>query len=303
MAVLVYQAAMLIHHLESQKLVQPPKWLADNTAYITVMGSTAYGVSNDMSDMDCYGFCLPPKDMTFPHLAGEIPGFGRQIQRFEVWNQHHIIDPSDQREYDFAIYSIVKFFQLCMENNPNMVDTLFTAPNMVLHRTAVADIVRDNRKMFLHKGSFHKFKGYAYAQLGKLKAKKQSENPKRAASIEAHGYDVKAGYHVVRLALEAEQILTEGDLDLTRNAAQLRAIRNGEWSMERLETFFADKERHLEDLKNRSSLPDTPDEDAIKEVLMNCLEQHYGDLSAAVQRQTPVDLLKREMQTVLDRYS
>jgi uncharacterized protein len=292
---------MLLQRLSKDGLVHPPKFLADNTHYLTVMGSVAYGVSNDMSDMDVYGFCMPPKELVFPHLGGEIPGFGRQTQRFEVWQEHHI--KSDEKEYDFAVYSIVKYFQLCMENNPNMVDSLFTARRLVLHMTDVGQMVRENRRMFLHAGSFHKFKGYAYAQLAKVKNKKASDNVKRQASIDAFGYDVKSAYHVVRLALECEQILTEGDLDLERNAQQLRAIRNGEWTIERLDQFFADKERHLENLAAETKLPKYPDEAAIKNLLLKCLEQHYGNLSTAVVRQTDVDHLVREMQEVIARYS
>lgn len=41
------------------------------------MGSIAYGVFADQSDRDIYGFCILPKEDVFPHLAGEIPGFGQ----------------------------------------------------------------------------------------------------------------------------------------------------------------------------------------------------------------------------------
>ena len=291
---------MLIHRLEKDGLIHPPKWLADNCHYLTVMGSVAYAVSNDMSDMDVYGFCIPPKEMTFPHLAGEIPGFGTQLQRFDQWQQHHIVQ--GDKEYDFSINSIVKYFQLCMENNPNMVDSLFTPQRCVIHSTQIGNLVREHRKMFLHTGSFHKFKGYAYGQLQKVLNKKISDNPKRQASIDLCGYDAKAGYHVVRLALECEQILIEGDLDLERNREQLKAIRRGEWSKDRLTTFFEDKERHLENLAASSSLPKFPDEDQIKGLLMKCLETHYGSLSKAVTISTDIDKVLATMQRVIDQY-
>jgi hypothetical protein len=67
---------MLIHDLQAKKLIHPPKFLADNMHYMCVMGSTAYGVSTDNSDQDIYGFCIPPKEDVFPHLRGEIMGFG-----------------------------------------------------------------------------------------------------------------------------------------------------------------------------------------------------------------------------------
>lgn len=292
---------MLLHRLEKDKLIQPPKWLADNTHYLTVMGSTAYGVSSDMSDMDVYGFAIPPKEIVFPHIAGHILGFGKAPQGFDNWQQHHI--KTADKEYDFSVYSIVSYFNLLMQNNPNMVDSLFTPRRCVLHTTAVGELVRENRKMFLHTGSFAKFKGYAYGQLQKVLNQKKSDSPKRQASIDAYGYDVKAGYHVVRLALECEQILIEGDLDLERNREQLKAIRRGEWTAERLTTFFEDKERHLENLAAESKLPKYPDEDAIRNLLLNCLEAHYGNLSSTINRVTDLDKVLAEMRAVVDRYS
>lgn len=165
---------MILQTLLKQQLIQPPKWLPDNCAYITLMGSQAYAVSSDTSDEDLYGFCLPPKEMVFPHLAGEIPGFGSQLKRFEVWQQHGIKRKDNKTEYDFSIYSIVRYFQLCMENNPNMIDSLFTPQSCIKHITHVGQMVRDNRKIFLHKGAWHRFKGYAYAQLHKADIKAKS---------------------------------------------------------------------------------------------------------------------------------
>jgi len=124
-----------------------------------------------MSDVDVYGFCIPFKDMIFPHLKGIIPGFGRQIQRFEQYQKHHIDDVAFRKQYDVTIYSIIKYFQLCMENNPNMIDSLFTPQRCILYSSPIGNLVRENRKLFLHKGGFYKTKGYAYAQLSKLKSK------------------------------------------------------------------------------------------------------------------------------------
>jgi len=82
---------MLLDDLAKKNLIHPPKWLPTNAVMVVVMGSQAYGVSNDASDLDVYGVCVPPKELVFPHLAGEILGFGRQIQRFEVWQEHKVM--------------------------------------------------------------------------------------------------------------------------------------------------------------------------------------------------------------------
>ena len=139
------------------------------------MGSVAYGVSSDTSDVDVYGWAIPPKDDLFPHLRGEVPGFGTPRPRFEQFQEHHVEDrdalAGHGRMYDLTIYGIVKFFNLAMENNPNVIDSLFTPVNCVLHSTRVGNLVRENRKLFLHKGAWPKFKGYAYSQLHKISIK------------------------------------------------------------------------------------------------------------------------------------
>lgn len=211
----------------------------------------------------------------------------------------------NDKEFDFQVFSIVKFFQLAMENNPNVVDALFTPVRCVLHSTGIGNHIRLNRERFLHKGLWHKFKGYAYSQLHKM----ESKNPigKRKEQIEKFGFDCylesqtefltdngwkkfdqvteqdlvacKFAYHVVRLMLEAEQMLTHGTMDLERDRDILKAIRRGDWPKEKIREFFEMKEKHLDELYQKSPLPHGPDEAFIKNLLLECLEMHYGRLT------------------------
>jgi len=125
---------------------------------------------------------------------------------------------------------------------------------------------------------------------------------KRTRDVAQYGYDLKWAYHCVRLLNEVEQILVEGDLDLLRNREQLKSIRRGEWTLEELETYFTNKEHALETAYAESKLPHGPDEAAIKNLLLECLEQHYGSLEAAVARAPELDSLVRDMEAVLARY-
>jgi predicted nucleotidyltransferase len=163
--------ASRLQMMNKKGLVHPPRWLPQNVHYEVITGSVSYGASNDSSDMDIVGVVIPPKEDIFPHLKGEIPGFGRQIKKFEQYQEHHINDNDTGKEYDFTFYSIVKFFNLAMENNPNIVDILFTPQQCVLFASQVGQIIRDNRKIFLHKGSYQKLRGYSYAQLHKIGTK------------------------------------------------------------------------------------------------------------------------------------
>jgi uncharacterized protein len=273
-----------LQRLTDRGLVKPPRWLPGNVQYETIMGSVAYGVSSDTSDVDLYGWAIPPKDDLFPHLRGEVPGFGTSRPRFQQFQEHHVQDrdalAGHGRTYDLTIYGIIKFFKLAMENNPNVIDSLFTPVNCLLHSTRVGNLVRENRRLFLHKGAWPKFKGYAYSQLHKLAIK--TPLGKRAELVEKHGYDVKFAYHVVRLLTEVEMILMEEDIDLQRNNEQLKAIRRGEWTEERLRKWYADKESHLERVFVDSKLRPVPDEPKIRALLLHALEDHYGSMEGCV---------------------
>ena len=74
--------------LIEQKLITTPVYVHEDLAYETIMGSQSYGVSSDDSDWDIYGFCVPNKEIVFPHLSGEIMGFGKQAERFDQYQQH-----------------------------------------------------------------------------------------------------------------------------------------------------------------------------------------------------------------------
>lgn len=358
--------------LFSQGLIKPPRYVHANVAYETIMGSEAYGCADTSakSDTDIYGFFFPDKDLLFPHLAGYIPGFGLQDRpELKMFEQHHVKDRDAGMEYDLALYPINIYFQLCMGCNPNMVDSLFTPERCVVHRTTIATMVRDRRKLFLHKKAWHTYRGYAHKQCDKMmykgrtelrefqekyritkettpeqyeaslllglhinhwaedvdgefikpetkqlavsqlksyknlfhQARSLPENPKRAESVEKYGYDVKFAYHVIRLMNQAEQILTEYDLDIERCREQLKSIRRGEWTVERVQGYMVEREIALEGLYDRSKIPHGPDEAAIKQLLVDCLEQHFGSLKEAyVQPDASVQAL-RDIQAVLDR--
>jgi len=281
----------------------PPKFLETGVQYEVVMGSIAYGVAEDYSDMDIYGFAIPPRDWVFPHLRGEIPGFDDSEPKFEQFQQHHIMDKPAMggkgKEYDLTLYSIVKYFRLLMDNNPNIIDSLFVPRNCVLYSTAIGEMVREQRHIFLHKGCWQRFKGYAYAQIHKMRTK--VPEGKRIKTIEKFGYDVKFAYHVVRLLNEVEQLLAEQTLDLARNREQLKAIRRGDWSQQQVEDYFADKEWQLEQLHLESKLPVAPDTKGVKRLLLNCLEDHYGSLQQCIVEQDVALKAIDDIQAVIDR--
>lgn len=105
-------------------------------------------------------------------------------------------------------------------------------------------------------------------------------NINRMSGLAIHNFDIKFSYHLVRLLLEAEQIANEHTLDIERNREVLKTIRNGEWTLEQLIKWFDAKVIQIEECYAKSTLRNTPDEEAIKNVLIECLEMTYGDISS-----------------------
>lgn len=327
---------MLIGDLEKKGLINPPPWMATNTPFLAITGSHAYGVAdtsvkNKIPDYDIYGWCVPPKNMVFKHLTGAILGFGPEPPGFNQWQKHRVIDEKANKEFDFQIFSIVKFFELCRQNNPNLIDVLFVPVNCVVHSTNTGNMVKENRHLFLSKQCWPRFKGYAYSQLHKagnkeivkyaMEARKFEEEHsiphtmtlEKAENIEhltrqqlveyknllqkgtdrsrfqiakEKGLEVKFFYHVVRLLSEVEQILLEGDLDLQEKGRRehMKAIRRGEVSEEDIRQWAADKEKQLEKAYSECKLPERPPVEPLRQLLCNCLEEHYGSLEGCVEQ-------------------
>lgn len=289
-----------IREVKNKQLCQMPSFVHGGLQYEVIMGSFAYGVNSDTSDIDVYGFCVPAKSVIFPHTNGKfIFGYDKTVPgNFEQFQKHHVIDKDKKKEYDFSIYNITKYFRLCADGNPNMIDSLFVPHRCVTHSTAIGNMVREKRHLFLSKKCWHTFKGYAYSQMHKMKIK----NPtgKRKEMVDKWGYDLKFAYHVVRLLNEIEMILLEGDLDLERNREQLKAIRKGRWTQNEIEEYFTDKEKYLEELNVKSDIPHKARYDEIRELLFDCLATHFEE--SVKPEQNTLDDFYNDIYEVMNRY-
>lgn len=251
-------------------LIEAPKWLSESVIYETKTGSHSYGVNTPSSDLDLVGICIPPKEIIFPHLKGEILGFGKQKTRFRHLDNKEFL--KDGEKHDLNVFSIVSYFRECMDCQPNWLEALYTPEECVTFETPISRKIRDNRDLFLSKVAFYRFTGFAKSQLNKMS--KKDREPERL---------FKYGYHAVRMALEGEQIMKEGTLTLDANISLLNAVKQGEWSFEEIEDFCAEKEIELKDLYDNSDfLPYSADEDKIKTLMLECLEDYYGDLKGCI---------------------
>lgn len=288
--------------LTKDRAVSPPSWLPNAVQYETLMGSHAYGINTENSDFDIYGWCMPPKEMLFPHqIGGEIEGFDSQKKRFSQYQQHHI--KAFNKEYDVTIYSIVRYFALLSDCNPNICDSVFVPNDSVLHITKIGEMVRERRDMFLHKGAHFKFKGYAFSKRNKAFTKNPDPNSARYNLVLKHGYDTKFLSHCVRLLLECEQILETGTIDLRKDREHVKAVRNGLVAPEDVNKWFDEKESSLNKLYETSKLQHGPPRQKIKQLLIDCIEEQYGSISNLISmKSSKADQAVEEIKQVIEKY-
>jgi hypothetical protein len=131
----------------------------------------------------------------------------------------------------------------------------------------------------------------------------ETPNKKRLQYIIDYGFDVKYASHIIRLLDEAEQLLSDGYMDLERNKEELKAIRRGEVSLERIEEKFSLKERLIEKLYVESNaIPHKSNVDAVKNLLMRCLEEFYGSIGQMKKHTNNADHILREIKKLVDNY-
>jgi predicted nucleotidyltransferase len=250
------------------------------TSYEVIMGSFAYGVSSDTSDVDLYAVSIPPNSVLYPHTAGYVYGLLEHPPVFEVINKHHV--EMGAKVVDFNIYGIVKYFNLCADNNPNMLDSLFVPDRCIIFADDAGMHLRNNRHAFLHKGAYVKYRGYFFQQLTKL-VNGQLSKASRQELVEKYGFDTKFAYHIVRLALQVEELLTTGDMDLERNKEVLKSIRKGAWTKQELLDWAKNKEAELDKLYLNSTgvLPEKRDNSKLKKLFNEIVEIKNGKVQGS----------------------
>lgn len=128
------------------------KWLTPNTIFKGILGSRAYGLHNEDSDYDYRAVAIAPKE----YYLG--------LENFE---QHETKDP------DSTVFDIQKFFKLCLDCNPNIIEYLFLQKENILISSPLWENIIDNRSLFLSKRAKHRYVGYAYSQLKRVQSHKQ----------------------------------------------------------------------------------------------------------------------------------
>ena len=149
----------------------------DHVLFVTLHGSHAYGMAREGSDVDVKGVLVPPKSYflgfndRFGQFEGEFSkdfriGDSTFIEKIEgmIGRKTEV-----NEKMDSSIYGIRKFFKLASDNNPNIIEVLFTDPSHHIISTPLWEKILDKRNLFLSTRTKFSFSGYAFSQLKRIK--------------------------------------------------------------------------------------------------------------------------------------
>lgn len=206
-----------------------------------VVGSTAYNLAREGSDVDTLGIMMAPTEDFFRF---------RNITETVVRKDPHP---------DCTIHELSKFVSLIVKGNPTVIEALFMVNYHNIDEEGWALVA--NRSAFLsHRAVKGSYLGYVDGQVKRL-LKRGDFDPDMKKRREKHAR------HCYRLLVQAEQLITKGYMTLWLTDAQrATAFAVGEMSDTMFASYIEDAIAKIKKLD--SVLPEEPDVERIDELML-----------------------------------
>ncbi len=197
-------------------------------------GSIAYGTNLPTSDVDFRGiFFANPISIRTPFFP--------------------VKEIVDDKEEDTKFYEMNHFMRLCLDCNPNILESLWVEENNIVRSTPAYNLLRKHRKAFLSSKIAFTTSGYAFAQLKRIKMADSSKFE--------FGYNTKHAMHLVRLLRMGIEALRDGEILIKRpDAEELLEIRHGAWKLEDIIKYAEKHDKAIREVwYKKTDLPKYPD--------------------------------------------
>jgi hypothetical protein len=216
------------HALAEIPLAVDPITLLPYVQYRCIVGSTAYGLATESSDIDRRGFYLPPAA-----LHWSLAGVPEQLET----------------EHEEAYWEIEKFLRLALKANPNVLECLYSP--LVEHASPSAQELLAMRSIFLSRHVHRTYNAYVLSQFKKLEQDLRNHGEIRWKHV----------MHLIRLLLSGVTVLRDGfvPLRVDDHRDRLLAIRRGEVPWDDVESWRLDLHRRLDEALAATHLPEHPD--------------------------------------------
>ncbi|GAC1633104.1 MAG: hypothetical protein NVS9B14_07250 [Candidatus Acidiferrum sp.] len=215
--------------------------------YRCIVGSRAYGLEVDGSDVDRRGIFLPPAD-----LQWSLYGLPEQIER---------------RDTQECYWEIEKFLRLALRANPNVLECLYSP--LVELVSPLANELLEMRATFLTRMVYQTYNGYVLSQFKKLGQDLRNKG----------GFRWKHAMHLVRLLISGITILREQTVPVrvSEHRADLLAIRRGDWSWREVDDWRKKLHKEFDAAWQTTRLPHHPDFDRVNSFLLRARRSMVQD--------------------------
>jgi len=229
--------------LEGEGSDQPTFELETVIIYRCVMGSQAYGLETDESDVDRRGIYLAP-----PELQWSLFGAPEQFE-----------DNAAQAVY----WELQKFLIMALRANPNILECLYSP--LVEKTTPLAEELLAMRQRFLSQMIFQTFNGYALSQFKKIEQDLRNQGEVRW----------KHAMHLLRLLITGAATLREGRVPVRVESHRDRLLTVKKGTVPWLEVNAWRRELHedFERALSETRLPERPDYEKANEFLLKARRQ------------------------------
>jgi predicted nucleotidyltransferase len=203
--------------------------LYERVIYRCVIGSQAYGLAGEGSDIDRRGIYLPPADLH--------------------WSLYGVPDQLENEDTQEAYWELQKFLVLALKANPNVLECLHTP--VVEKATPLAERLLAMKSSFLSRMVYQTYNGYVLSQFKKMQTDLRNQGQVKWKHV----------MHLIRLLLSGICTMREGfvPVRVDEHRDKLLAIRRGELPWEEVEDWR--KRLHLEfnAASETTTLPERPD--------------------------------------------
>ncbi len=206
--------------------------------YCCVVGSQAFGLATQSSDVDRRGIYLPTAS--------------------QHWSLHGCPEQMENNATQEVYWELQKFLNLALKANPNILECLFTP--IVEVATPLARELLALRSVFLSRRVFQTFNHYAQSQLKKIHLKRQKDGITKWKQV----------MHLLRLLISGANVLRTGrlDIEVREQRERLLAVKQGQLSWADIEAWRNALQKEFEEAHANTSLPESPHVETVNEFLL-----------------------------------
>ena len=169
-----------------------------------------------------------------------------------------------------------ELYQVVSDSLQNITTQYFREFSLKYFSNQSKEIVREDLRGIIQKELEYFLRKKIWQQ---YQSWKKNRNPSRAALEEKYGFDLKHGSHLVRLMVQAEDILLSGKLNVdVSNKQEVLNVKSGKWSFDELIEWATEQDNKLSKIYKKKTyvVPHKPDIKKIEKLTLNILEQWYA---------------------------